>query len=109
MVAAVLDADEASHMAEEAGRGWRHDVIRHQAVEFGRISHNTRHAWHLGEHPRLKFGSATGDQDPRSWTPPMRTSDRLTGLANRLIGDGAAVDDDPVFVGRCGARDGLAL
>src|SRR5207244_483195 len=39
----------------------------------------------------------------------VRVADRLAGLAHGLVGDGAAVDDDPVLIGRSGARNCLAL
>src|SRR3954452_23505958 len=107
MVATRLDRNEASHVALESS--WRHDVIHCEAIDLVRVSNDSRDLRHGLERLRIKLGSTTCDQDLRRWPTPAGIPDRLSSLADRLVGDGAAVDDDPVFARRRGMGDRFAL
>ena len=111
MVAAGLDRDEAAHPGQEAGgdrrRGCRHDVTHHHLVFIGKcgsaifvgIADDLGDLGHGREAVGIELGRAAGDDDPRVRALAMRAADRLAGLAHRLVGDRAAVDDDRILAG----------
>ncbi len=61
-------------------------VIADDAIDLG----------HLGEHPALRLRRAAGDHDARRGPLAFQLADRLPGLRHRLVGDGAAIDDDGI-------------
>ena len=95
MIASVLDSHEASHMTLKAR--WRHDVMCNEAAEFAGIFDDPADPWKSFEESSVKFGGAASHEDLRIWSPAVNSADRLASLANGLVGDGAAVDDDPVL------------
>src|SRR4029453_4903258 len=58
---------------------------------------------------RIELGGAASDEDFRARAPAMGMADCLARLAHRLIGDGAAVDDDPVAASGRVSRDRVAF
>jgi hypothetical protein len=107
MIAPGLHSDEASDMALETR--WRHDVICNEATELPCIFDNSAHASKAFEGSSVELGGAACHQDLGRWTLPVRTADRLSRLPNRLVGDGAAIDHDPVFAGGRSFSDRLTL
>jgi putative component of toxin-antitoxin plasmid stabilization module len=107
MVAAGLDSNKTSDVALEAC--WRHDVICGQAIEFVRVSDDYRNLGHGLERLRIELGRTACDQDFRRRPTTARVPDRLPRLAYGLVGDGAAVDHDPVLARGRGARNRIAL
>ena len=61
-------------------------VVADDAIDFS----------HLGEHRALRLRGAAGDDDARLRALTFQLADRLPRLRHRLVGDGAAVDDDGV-------------
>ena len=59
-------------------------VIADDAVDLG----------HIGEHRALRLRRAAGDDDARIRPFALQPADLLPRLRHRLVGDGAAVDDD---------------
>jgi hypothetical protein len=74
-------------------------------LKFLPVADHTAHLGHAGERFRLHLGGAAGDDHPRLGPAALGAADRLAGLAHRLVGDGAAVDDDQiVLAGRQGTH-----
>src|SRR6478735_2956856 len=61
-------------------------VIADDAVDFR----------HIRKHPGLRLRRAAGDDNARIGPLALQPPDRLPRLRHRLVGDGAAVDDDGV-------------
>src|SRR3954469_17261458 len=109
MVAAGLDRDEALDLREQAGGHWRHGGILGQGIELAAVSHDSGDLGHGLERARLQLRRTAGHKDPGAWTMPVRAANRLARLAHGLVGNGAAVDDDPILAAGRQPRDGLAL
>ena len=123
MVAAVLDLDEGAGTAVHAldqvagGLPHRHDVVdadrrlavrAEAAIGGGRqllaIAEHEVDLRHRGEAGRVDLRGAARDHDPRRRVLAPRLADRLPGLAHRLAGDGAGVDEDRVAQPAASAR-----
>ena len=95
MIASGLHSNKASYMALKAC--WRHDVICNEATEFTRIFDYTANAGKPFEECSVELRRAARHEDLRQRILPVCAADCLAGLSNRLVGDGAAVDDDPIL------------
>ena len=78
-------------------------------MEFVGVAHDLIDLGHCREGLRIKLRRTPGHQDSRVRPLAMRASDRLSRLPHGFIGDRAAVDDHPVFVGPGKPADRLAL
>src|SRR5438105_1894891 len=135
MVAAGLNRDEALHAVQETSRHWRHDVIPGltrdplvlwgfkkgrsrlkagmtgwlEGAQFALIADDPVHFRHHLERLAIEFGGAASHQDLRAGPLAACVPDRLASLPHRFIRHRAAVDHNPIFAGRSGARNCLAL
>src|SRR5690606_33000240 len=108
VVAAVLHGDEGAGMPRRYRQAARRDGPDAR-VELARVRHPTVHLGHRAELIAFDLSRAAGDEQPRIGPGAARAADGLAGLADRLGGNGAAVDDDHIsFI--CQQRaDALAL
>ena len=88
-VTAILSLATCRHRTPRAlapGRAAHLVVIADDAVDLR----------HVGKHRGLRLRRAAGDDDARIGALALQPANRLPRLRHRLIGDGAAVDDDGV-------------
>ena len=129
MVAAILHFDKGAGMfGKAAGKVGRsvadgHDVGDPHARGFGNegagqegsggelftIAQHLTDFGHGREHGGIGLGGAAGDEDAGIGAGAVGAPDRLPGLAHRLVGDGAAVDDDEVVLTDREAAHGFAF
>ena len=69
-------------------------------IELGRVGDQSVHFVHRADRRAVDLSRAARHHQPRRRMIAPRTSDRLTGLAQRLTGDRAGIDDDKVGLPR---------
>ena len=108
MIAARLYTDEGAGVRDEG----RSPFLRHvpcPRVQFGGIRYDAVHLGHRGKLRAIGLGRASGDDQAGRWPRSAKSSDRLPGLADRLVRDAATVDDDQVLFLRERTPDRFAL
>ena len=90
------DVGDRDLVAHDAGIEHRARIAPGRAAHLVVIADDAVDLGHVGKHFRLRLRRAAGDDDARLGPLALEAADRLPRLRHRLVGDGAAVDDDGV-------------